>query len=418
MKLFWINLVIFTLTVVNLSATPTSAVVHPMYNAFADAKKWLDSSELTEKKTELDVCNASPYLSYLRSHMNLLFVDPDRRPYDRIELPRRNVEDVLHDHYRSIDTQPLLYSFYVQTVIEPYRSRLAEVEAPSTSFCYLDKKVTDDCSADGRFCNHHWESGVCFPDSDATTEGKCVSCAHLNKQIENGTVKNETSIGHLNATCDPRSREPNGVPGREHQVKWLRWVLESSFVFEEKKAGGKCFAEPGANKARAYLQVLMKKHFGKMNVSGSLSLTTPGLEGPEDEIAYKAATVEMTQKHGRWYAEKVKGLWNEPDAYFRTFCSREEGLVCVPIKGEVNMFSCRDCGDEEVKKYKDLMEACHPEEVPKEEEKEEERHEGSHFGKKGSSDGAQQDGKHIYALTASLAIVSTISRMFRLSLNS
>jgi hypothetical protein len=72
-----------------------------------------------------------------------------------------------------------------------------------------------------------------------------------------------------------------------------------------------------------------------------------------------------------------------------------------------------------VKKYKDLMEACHPEEVPKEEERSgddegsSERNEGSSGKNKGSSDGAQQDGKQIYALSASLAIVSTVLRSFR-----
>jgi hypothetical protein len=193
MKLLWINLVIFTLTVVILSGTSTSAGLHPMYDAFADVKKWIESSESTVKKAAGDVCNVSPYLSYLRSHMNFLFVDPKRDPYERIERPRRKVEDVLGD----FETQPLIYSFYVQTLIEPYRSRLAEVEAPSTSFCWLDKKVPESCSPD-KFCNQHYESGVCFPNSDATTEGKCVSCAQLNKEIEEGnTLRNTLGRGML-----------------------------------------------------------------------------------------------------------------------------------------------------------------------------------------------------------------------------
>jgi hypothetical protein len=34
--------------------------------------------------------------------------------------------------------QPLVYSFGVQNVLQPYRSRLDETNDPSSSFCYLD----------------------------------------------------------------------------------------------------------------------------------------------------------------------------------------------------------------------------------------------------------------------------------------
>jgi hypothetical protein len=43
-------------------------------------------------------------------------------------------------------------------------------------------------------------------------------------------------------------------------VRYLRWFLESSYVFEGKKAGEDCTGNPGLSKARAYLEVVMKKH--------------------------------------------------------------------------------------------------------------------------------------------------------------
>jgi hypothetical protein len=146
-----------------------------------------------------------------------------------------------------------------------------------------------------------WDNAVCLPNSDTTTEGRCVSCTILDSEIKNGTLKNETTIGYLHDTCHPPNREPKRAPqlwtpNNEINTRYLRWFLESSFVLEKKKVGDNCTASPELGKVRAYLDVLMRKHFRKRNHNGNVSLATPGKEGKEDEIAYEAAKADVTDK--------------------------------------------------------------------------------------------------------------------------
>jgi hypothetical protein len=79
---------------------------------------------LRKGRNQSDVCNASPYLGYLRSHLK-------------------------HFFGTSLSAQPLFYSFYVENVLPPYRSRLEEASAPTAvqSFVFEGKKVGDGCSA-------------------------------------------------------------------------------------------------------------------------------------------------------------------------------------------------------------------------------------------------------------------------------
>jgi hypothetical protein len=150
-------------------------------------------------------------------------------------------------------------------------------------------------------------------------------------------------------------------------------LLESSFVFEGKKAGDGCSASPALSKVHSYLDILMKKHFGKRRSHGNvnLTLTIPGMKGKDEEAAYEGVRKELNDdKHKEFYEEKLKGIKQGKDSFGEVYCSGEEGLVCVlqppecmdcwggwQVKG-----SCRSCGDEEVKGNAELREACHPEE--------------------------------------------------------
>jgi hypothetical protein len=287
-------------------------------------------------------CNVSPSLSYLRSALKSLLVKEDKNNY---VIRTRSPYDVS----KELLFQPLLYSFYVQNVLQPYRFRLPEANAPSTSFCYLDREHSDGYRM-------YRDAAVCFPDSDESTEGgTCVPCNQLEEELKKGRTKDEARMSYLNATCDPKIRGPvDPIPHRnKNEARLLRWFLESSYVFEGKKAGDNCNASTYFSKARAYVDVLMKKHFGgKTNVSGSLSLTTPGMEGEGEESLYEEVRAELSDdKYRMLYMEKLNGI-SRYDMY-KVFCSREEELLCVEGK-------CRDCGDEVVKRNEDLMEACHP----------------------------------------------------------
>jgi hypothetical protein len=186
------------------------------------------------------------------------------------------------------------------------------------------------------------------------TEGKCVSCSHLKTQIETGTrIKSESTIGYLMDTCDPTNHGPNPIPARHSseknttkEVRYLRWLLESSFVFEGKKAGDDCSASLELSKARAYVDILMKKHFGKRKEDGNvvaLTLTTPGgIEGTAEKSAYEAARVDVSDKHRKWFQGKLEAIGGRRYIFFEVYCSREEGLVCV---GDIkNKCKCRECG--------------------------------------------------------------------------
>jgi hypothetical protein len=295
-------------------------------DSISQANIWIWMTTTNSTSYEWGPCNASPYLSYLRSQFQP-FVDA---------------------HLYAL---PLVYSFYDQTVLQPFRSLLDEATAPSTIFCYLDKG-----------------SAVCVPNSDTTTIGSCVSCRNLNREIEERKLKNETSIRHLMATCDPASAGPKPVPERKknttEEVRWLRWFLESSYLFQGTKIGEWCTAKPGLSKARAYLHVLMKKHF----TGSALSLTTPGMEGKEEEAAYeelRSGQFSADKKHGEWWEEKLKGIEGKMD-FGEVFCSREEGLVCALYQEDQWLMSkCMHCGDEGVTNNTELREACQPDQLLK-----------------------------------------------------
>jgi hypothetical protein len=138
-----------------------------------------------------------------------------------------------------------------------------------------DKDETEiEVNIGGEVCRHDWDMAVCLPNSDKTTEGTCVSCTNLTPVIQNGTLQDAARIGYLKSTCDPSSHGPNPVPNKQRnvttEVRYLRWFLESSFVFEGKKPGEDCTASPGLSEARSYLHVLMKKHFRTRKDDGGL----------------------------------------------------------------------------------------------------------------------------------------------------
>jgi hypothetical protein len=225
----------------------------------------------------------------------------------------------------------------------------------------------------------------------------------------NGTlkIKNETTIRYLNDTCHPRNREPKRAPrpwsypdGIDRH--YLRWFLESSFVLEKKKVGDNCTASPGLGKARAYLDVLMRKHFGKRNNKGNVSLATPGREGKEDEIAYESLKVDVNDKRKEFFKEKLKQIVardNQKISFEEVYCSMEEGLVCMDG-------SCRDCWDEEVMKNKDLMEDCNLKEEGRGRRVEKDD------GKKKDSSGAQERRRSLKLTTILGICASTIFEMF------
>jgi hypothetical protein len=193
-------------------------------------------------------------------------------------------------------------------------------------------------------------------DYDSSPTGICVPCSRLNTAIQSGDLKDEGSIRDLNATCDPvSSRGPNPAPQRiTDEGRYLRWFLESSYVFEGKKVGDGCNASPALSKARAYVNILMRKHFGPRKEDANVSLATPGMEGAEEERLYNAVTEDLNdEKNKNFYKEKLKGIEEAKETLDWIYCSREEGLVCM--KG-----NCAKCGDEDVKRYKELSEACNP----------------------------------------------------------
>jgi hypothetical protein len=440
MGLFWPHLV-FTLTIISssiilLSArdarepSPTDlARVYPLIDEAADL---IDHSQSIEKQNKSDPCNAPPSLSYLRSAVTFILMDP--------------FEDVTQDRERmkrfwaarELLINPLWISFYLQKVLPPYRSRLSEANASTTSFCYLDHTL---CRIDEYHCKRepqyrYRDAAVCFPNSDTTNEGTCVSCTDLQAEIEKGALKDADSIGYLMDTCEPSIRRgPKREPRRGWdqfdknatlEVRWLRWFLESSYVFERKKAGDDCTANHGLNKARAYANVTMKKHFGKLNISGTLSLTVPGKETKEEEAAYEGVRADLFGEQRDWWEKKLfkyvevgKNTGVKGSLFEEVYCSREEGLVCVDG-------SCKDCGDEEVGK----TEACHPDKegILRPEDEDEEREEGSSTtstegrssatGKENSAGGGQ-DGQRSSEVSVILGIVcSSIVGSFRWKLNS
>jgi hypothetical protein len=348
-----LSALLLSVFVILLSTTPTatySVWVHPrLSSSIEEVRSWMDASNSTEQKTEYGPCNVSPSLGYLLTQLKIMLSPWSANPPEV-----------------RLSAQPLRYSYYEKIVVEPYRSCLAEANAPSTSFCYLYKAVTE-CDDRG-YCEPPWSDvAVCLPNSDRSSEGTCVSCLsdHLETALYNGStlLKDEASIAYVKSTCD--LTRPNPAPKRSPdekntttEVRYLRWFLESSFVFERKKAGDECSANPELSKARSYLDILLKKHFGADAAGNfSLILTSPDMEeGKEEEAKCEAVRREMNddEKHWKWWEEKLSGIEEGKDTFGEVYCSREEGLVCMEKK-------CRKCEDERVTNNTDLREACDPE---------------------------------------------------------
>jgi hypothetical protein len=260
----------------------------------------------TEKREKSLPCKVFPFLGYLRSHLHLFLKETDEEGKAEVRL----------------SNQPLLYSFYLQNVLEPYRSHLAEASAPSTSFCYLER-VSCKPKPNEIGCDPATDPLVSLPNSDATSVGKCVFCSDLQLAIQAGSVKDEASIRDLKATCHPiSSRGPNPSPERKTKddVRWLRWFLQSSYVFEGKKVGEKCSASPALIKVRFHLELLMGKQLdGRRD---NVSLAAPGKEGGEkEERRYEGVfNEEMNDDEGRrkWWGEKLGGI----QTFGEVFCWR------------------------------------------------------------------------------------------------
>jgi hypothetical protein len=263
MEPFWMKMAFSLLMLLSTTTTSTSANPEPDYrdwdyrisDSIRDATKWIEWSKSMERRKESDPCNAFPSLSYLRSHVQLLLVS-----YDPSNTTKFRHHYSFNKAVELLGLQPLVYSFYVQKVLQPYCSRLPEANA--SSFCLLDiYSCRDKKDPD---CRVRRNAAICMPNSDNTTEGRCVTCDHLNAEIEkakaNFTMRDEKRIGYLLDTCEPvRSRGPKPVPQRKagdeknatkEVVRYLRWFLESSFVFEKKKAKDECSASGELSKAR------------------------------------------------------------------------------------------------------------------------------------------------------------------------
>jgi hypothetical protein len=365
------------------SSTANSDWVHPTIAAsLEEARKWAHATYSNQQDVEWEACNVSTSLGFLRSHLRSFLVDESGTGLSR---------------------QPLRYSFYVKNVLQPYRSLLSEANAPTTSFCNFHRDYADCKDPNWKNCEWVPEIAVCLPNSDGSTEGTCASCLILNSSIEYRGLKDEASILDLNATCDPvSSRGPKPAPPREknttNEARWLRWFLESSYVFEGKKVGDGCSARPALSKARAYVELLMKAHFGPRKEDANVSLATPGKEGGEEERLYEAVRGEMNdEKNKDLYEETFDGIKEGEELFGEVYCSSEEGLVCV--KG-----NCVKCGDEDVERNEELSEACNPG-----------KGEGHRKGGGGSS-GAQGGGQMSSELTAAavgLLLLSTLFGNFR-----
>jgi hypothetical protein len=174
-------------------------------------------------------------------------------------------------------------------------------------------------------CKLYRDAAVCFPNTDSssrsskwTVEGTFVSCTDLKSELTKGKLKDETSIGYLMETCEQKKRRgPNSAPELQPKadknttkvVRWLRWFLESSYVFEKKKAVDKCNERPRLSRARSYsyLHLLMKNHFNGSREDYRISVTTPGGKD-DDEIAYEAVRAQL-DKYRKWWEEKLEEIW-------------------------------------------------------------------------------------------------------------
>jgi hypothetical protein len=159
---------VITFIVLCSSPTTTSADwIHPRLTAsHEEARKWMDATKSTERREESEACNVSLSLGYLRSHS---FLD--------VGL-----------------AQPLFYSFYLEKVLQPYRSHLAVASAPSTSLCYLDDPYSDCREHDGgESCGlGPPEAAICLPNSDSSIEGT-ASLAITSTELSKSPLTMKTS---------------------------------------------------------------------------------------------------------------------------------------------------------------------------------------------------------------------------------
>jgi hypothetical protein len=160
--------------------------------------------------------------------------------------------------------------------MEPYRSRLPEANALSTSFCYVDE-----------FSTGEEDIAVCLPNSDSSSEGSCVSCIsyhYLKTAIYNGTLlKDEASIAIVKSTCHLK-RDPD-MPQKLARMRSTRRRKADPSGGSWSRASSLIVGRPGMSAARSYLDILLKAAFGADAAGNfSLILTSPELEeGNEEE---------------------------------------------------------------------------------------------------------------------------------------
>jgi hypothetical protein len=109
--LFWIHLV-FSLTIILLLSATTSISADVIDDQVTDAENWLRSSESREVTEADEPCNASPYLSYLHSHLKSLFMEN----WHKSTTVRSNISAA--DVTYILRFQPLIYSFYLKNVLQ------------------------------------------------------------------------------------------------------------------------------------------------------------------------------------------------------------------------------------------------------------------------------------------------------------
>jgi hypothetical protein len=201
-----------TATTFDINPSPASAWDPRILNSIVGVTNWIFHSKsiVRRKSSSAAPCNAPPYLSYLRSHVQLLLI-PTHNPHDPNN--KHGGRFSLDEAVELLALQPLVYSFYVKNVLEPYRSKLAEANTPSTSFCVLGSVFLDS-----RWDREHgtwyiWtrDANVCMPNSDNATEGKCVGCSRFKTDTEKRNITDELTLGYLRSACGHDVPEGKGT---------------------------------------------------------------------------------------------------------------------------------------------------------------------------------------------------------------
>jgi hypothetical protein len=190
----WINLAslwtLMSVSFILLSTTPTATTASPpastwdprLLHDIEEAANWIDTSESVEKKAPGEPCDAPPSLSYLRSQIKHLLVYRSQR--------ERGSENASTKPWKSSSNS--LSS-------TPSTSRTSSIptvpNSPKQTF--LDQQFEECVDPENCICSgtwDMWDTAVCLPNSDTTTEGRCVYCTVLQEEITNGTLKSETTI--------------------------------------------------------------------------------------------------------------------------------------------------------------------------------------------------------------------------------